>query len=503
MIKLLNLLATLLNLLPTRDDIRNFFQDLREMFADWFEGGILLKEFSKTISRGIRAYRKALLTVLLIIVVAVVAVGIASLIITSSPGFCKTCHFMEPYYERWKTSTHNQVKCVKCHVPPGIKGYIKGKIDGFVELVKYVTFNYSKPKAEIDDVACLRSGCHQEARLIGHQVSYKRNISFEHGKHLGVLRNKMKLRCTSCHSQIVQGEHITVTESVCFTCHFKEIELGKGIADCGLCHGAPKKEVEHEGIRFNHQEYLENKVDCLTCHVDIVRGEGEVPQQRCFSCHAEPERLARYGETEFMHINHVTDHKVECFECHQNIEHSLEVMAPTITLECGQCHQQRHTISEEMYMGIGGKGVVNIPSAMFKAKVDCNGCHRYPRAQKLGEVAESVQLAKPDACDICHGQGTGEMMVPMWQESIKGAHAEVEAELRKMGAKIRQAKAVGVSSKRIDQASQLYRDAEQNAQFVKADGSWGVHNFEYADALLSKSREYLEQAGKILRGEEK
>ena len=28
---------------------------------------------------------------------------------TSRPNFCSSCHFMEPYVEAWKTSTHSNV----------------------------------------------------------------------------------------------------------------------------------------------------------------------------------------------------------------------------------------------------------------------------------------------------------------------------------------------------------------------------------------------------------
>ena len=38
--------------------------------------------------------------------------------LTSRPGFCANCHFMEPYVEDWKTSTHSDVTCTKCHFPP-------------------------------------------------------------------------------------------------------------------------------------------------------------------------------------------------------------------------------------------------------------------------------------------------------------------------------------------------------------------------------------------------
>ena len=44
------------------------------------------------------------------------------------PSFCKNCHNMQPYYDSWTTSTHQDVPCIKCHYAPGIKAEAMGKI---------------------------------------------------------------------------------------------------------------------------------------------------------------------------------------------------------------------------------------------------------------------------------------------------------------------------------------------------------------------------------------
>jgi nitrate/TMAO reductase-like tetraheme cytochrome c subunit len=44
--------------------------------------------------------------------------GFGGLKYSESPAFCNSCHIMEPYYEGWKTSKHNEVSCVACHYPP-------------------------------------------------------------------------------------------------------------------------------------------------------------------------------------------------------------------------------------------------------------------------------------------------------------------------------------------------------------------------------------------------
>ena len=65
---------------------------------------------------------------------------------TSRPSFCPTCHYMETFYQSWRTSAHNKVDCVECHFEPGISGTIRGKMNGLVQIVNYVSLSYKKRK---------------------------------------------------------------------------------------------------------------------------------------------------------------------------------------------------------------------------------------------------------------------------------------------------------------------------------------------------------------------
>ena len=107
----------------------------------------------------------------------------------------------------------------------------------------------------------------------------------------------MQLRCTSCHSQIVQGTHMAVTPSTCFLCHFKDEPFNEGLAACTHCHQIPTKEYDlGGGIKFTHELAYEKGVDCINCHVDVIRGKGEVPRERCPVCHNRESDLARIND---------------------------------------------------------------------------------------------------------------------------------------------------------------------------------------------------------------
>jgi hypothetical protein len=162
---------------------------------------------------------------------------------TTRPEFCSSCHIMEPYVKSWAESGHKNVGCVQCHYEPGILETAEGKFKAINQVVKYVTSTEgTKPWAEVSDNSCMRSGCHS-TRLLEGMVEYKlgrTSIAFDHAPHLLEMRRSKKLRCTSCHSQIVQGEHLTVTTTTCLLCHFKGAEEDPKLSDCRTCHVPPK-----------------------------------------------------------------------------------------------------------------------------------------------------------------------------------------------------------------------------------------------------------------------
>lgn len=163
--------------------------------------------------------KKMIITIVVIIVVLVLIIG--GIEFTSQTSFCVTCHNMKVYYETLKTSSHQEVDCIKCHIPPGLSNYIKTKLKGLSEVVVYTI---GRPPliyhAEVEDTSCLRKGCHSKDELLSNPVSFEKGITFQHSTHLRPVKN-IQLVCTSCHSQIVHDRQVTVTSSTCFTCHFE------------------------------------------------------------------------------------------------------------------------------------------------------------------------------------------------------------------------------------------------------------------------------------------
>jgi nitrate/TMAO reductase-like tetraheme cytochrome c subunit len=446
-----------------------------------------------------------------ILVLGIVGVGGAAAFAEYSmqPDFCRSCHIMEPYYQAWHNSTHKNVSCPECHFEPGIKETLKGKWQASSQAVKYITQTYgSKPHAEIRDASCMRSGCH-EKRVLEGKVNWKIKtardttitIKFDHTPHLKEERRGKQLRCVSCHSQIVQGQHLVVTLDTCFLCHFKGFEHGRnektlGDTGCQACHDAPKSEVRLATGTFKHQDYLARGVACNNCHAEVINGDGQVARQTCWTCHNQASQVAEYDKPEKLHTIHVTEHKVECSSCHVQIEHNLTAASKTRLLglvnghatagqsgACAQCHQSSHSGPLELYRGVGGRGVPDMPSPMFRAQVDCIACHKALNQDKsVTDVTGQTFVAVQDSCNYCHATKY-DGVLNQWKKQVYDQLALAEKAY---------ADALAANPSPSFEMKQLLDDADANIKLVKF--GHGVHNVNYSTALLNVAIDRSKQA---------
>lgn len=452
--------------------------------------------------------------------------------LSSSPVLCNTCHIMKAYVQAWKTSKHNNVPCVDCHYPPELRGTLWVKYQALAQVAKWATQTYSsKPFAEVEDASCLRSGCHS-TRLIQGKGVFKRGIIFDHTPHLGEVRRGRQLRCTSCHSQIVVGTHIEVTESTCFLCHFKGMKTArelKPLGGCPGCHMPPKGEIHVGSITFSHDSLVKRGVACEKCHLNVVEGDGEAPRERCFTCHNQPEKLEKYGDTPFIHDFHVAGHNIECARCHSEIKHRLPppiglpvsrllrwIFEPTRAeaadetaqgrkaappfqhqrsreLQCSSCHAATHRGVLEMYIGMGGRGAPIIPSHMFQVRVECVACHVAPEwEQHRAAIVGQTFRPSESACLGCHG-ARYKGMLEGWAKTMDTMTAVVKSKLVSAQALLA---STPMGHPKYTEARNLIRDAEHNVDFVIFGK--GVHNVFYAADLLQVSNGYLDRAVRAL-----
>ena len=414
---------------------------------------------------------------------------IVSIELTSHSNFCASCHYMKPFYKSWKTSSHSHIECSTCHYPPGVRGTLRAKIEGLLQLGRYWTKLYvkSKPWAEIPDESCLRAGCH-EKRLLEGRVKFKK-IVFDHKIHFSDLRRGKQLRCTSCHSQIVQGEHITVTESTCFICHFKESKHFAQIGECSHCHHKDDLTSEKTS-RYNHSLVFDNGFECNKCHSQTIIGDGEAPRENCYKCHWEQDRLNKYDETDLMHTTHISSHKIECNQCHLEIQHKIIRDIKTIA-DCTSCHTDNHQAQKILFTGIGGKGISHpLPNIMLEKGLSCKGCHIFHEESEGKVIRSGTLTSKAEACESCHGKGFGRIM-KTWEISTNTKLSR----LRSVYSTARQEIKPGNKPQR-EEAQKLLEEAAFNIDIVERGKS--VHNIGYSQELLSVSYNKVMEALRLV-----
>jgi hypothetical protein len=438
-----------------------------------------------------KKHRKKRFIIFGIIAIFGLAFLVAAVEFTSHSDFCASCHYMKPFFHSWETSSHSEFECSACHYPPsgGIRSVLRKKIEGLVMVGRYWTKLYvkSKPWAEIRDENCLQKGCHDK-RLLEGEVQFQK-ITFDHKVHFEDLKRGKRLQCTSCHSQIVQGEHITVTESTCFICHFKKSEHYPQINDCAHCHTKDTL-VNNEVSRFNHTLVFDNGFSCDKCHTNTVLGDGEVPRENCYKCHWEQERLERYDETDLMHDTHIYQNKIECNQCHMEIQHKIIKDIETIA-DCQSCHTDFHRAQKVLYAGEGGKGVSHpMPNIMLEKGLSCKGCHIFHEEAKGDGVKGKTFVSEAKACESCHGTGFN-LILKDWE-------ASTDKKLRQIRSIYDGTSQVIRHSKHTDKknAESLMEEALFNIELV--DKGKSVHNVAYAQELLFAAYNKMLQALNII-----
>ncbi len=414
---------------------------------------------------------------------------------TAQPEFCGSCHLMEPYVETWRESAHRDVACIECHYEPGGVETFEGKFKALSQVAKYVTNTAgTKPFAEVSDQSCLRAGCHTVPLLAG-RIEF-RTAAFDHEAHLLESRRGKRLRCTTCHTHVLEGEHFTVEARVCFTCHFKpDPRTGERPPHgaCTVCHEAPAGPVEVAGRPFQHQPFTARGVACTECHGSAVEGEGQVRRERCHSCHEEAGHVEHMDEPAMLHERHVAEHKVECFECHDDIQHGL---LPRQTLregrDCAACHSQPHEEVLAFQEGRAGGLEAGPRDRMHELGMACTACHS-GRSASGEPAAHDGHGELPAAGDVdcmhCHGVGFDGMLA-RWQDSLAG---HVEA----LRGRYRQLAGEGGG-----EGVEALAEAGQVLEAVVADPSRGAHNIRLSRELLYRAAEDLDLAWRQARGED-
>lgn len=344
-------------------------------------------------------------------------------------------------------------------------------------------------------------------------------IDFEHRPVR--LAQLQSLQCVDCHANTIPQSlrlqadtvgqhHFSVQKSSCFTCHFNNQAFNTGTAECMKCHTPPQKaitvheevkkdvgdklktpELVKKAVKMDHSEIVARKVDCRSCHADVIFGDSVVTRRDCERCHDQPSFYADWKPTlttdivKSYHAVHVPNQHAKCLDCHSQIQHQLGAgggksdatgfLSATMT-NCTHCHTNHHGDVMNLLLGHGGVTVPKSdPNMMFGARTNCYGCHTQQQKVK----GRDVMVATQKACVACHGEQyvqTFEQWKQTMEMSLKDAQESYEKARKAL------ADATGAPADARAKVEKLLNGAASDLALVQ-NGN-GVHNITYAMQLL-------------------
>ena len=442
--------------------------------------------------------RLSLVKVILILVGIVAFFSAVAMTVTSQTGFCNSCHIMNDYYASWERSSHSDVSCLSCHLQPGFNGYIKGKVNGLAQAVDCMVGRVgTKAEATVFDQSCLRSACHRSEDLDDDSLEFG-SVKFSHKGHIGEVYDGINVTCGTCHNHTHGEEHFSVNNGICYTCHFLKNDAdssGLVRSECLDCHTLPEQIIDRGTVIIDHQEFKSYDVNCeSSCHQRQIERVSQVTDTACLQCHTFG--LSDEETSEQLHAYHTDMEKVECFACHGKVPHGPDETSTVATMmNCENCHSNTHAVQKTIFsadQSVSHETAINekVLSPMFLTHVECTGCHVERDSLDQGTLSSvgTVARAIPAACDTCHEPGTGQRYIPFWQKNIKSLYQQVEEQVNTAEQKV-----ALLDDESQKAAMNKLSQVQSILESVKADGSWGVHNLKYTEALLLDAKKLLNE----------
>ncbi|AKI97639.1 NapC/NirT family cytochrome c [Kosmotoga pacifica] len=192
--------------------ILDFFRLIFEIF--WAGMAVIIIGVTEAIRYG--KIHEKILVVFLVLVVVLGLLALAAVEVTSTNGFCLSCH---PYLEKeYYASTHGQagVSCADCHIPEDFSGFVDAKLTGLKELWIYFTEDHPKNREEwkeeykekwedeayrinLTDDICLK--CHGDEGI----KPFRKVIAWDTNIHELLRVDEKGLSCFDCHYNFVHG----------------------------------------------------------------------------------------------------------------------------------------------------------------------------------------------------------------------------------------------------------------------------------------------------------
>ncbi|KAF0206945.1 MAG: cytochrome c3 family protein [Actinomycetota bacterium] len=194
-----------------------------------------------------------------IALVAIAALVVAPVLYASQPSFLARYSNLSAPYKAWTTSTHKDVACESCHVPPTVVARAAFSARMLGEY--YLSLVSSSRELDVlrppTNASC--QPCH--ADLVS--VSPSGDLKIPHRAHVDVL----KMSCVECHDYAVheknaKGTHVPPM-TACLTCH----DGKRAKSACTTCHTAKAAPDTHKATDWVVVHPLQQTGgECAKCH---------------------------------------------------------------------------------------------------------------------------------------------------------------------------------------------------------------------------------------------
>ena len=277
--------------------------------------------------------------------------------------------------------------------------------------------------------------------------------------------------------------------NACFACHFLggSETAGRPVkTNCQGCHKVPDQVIRRGFVKIDHSEFVSYKASCEeSCHKREVRQASRVEETVCLDCH-DFGKPADANSVE-LHASHTNGDKVECFACHGKVPHGqTRVESVSAMMDCQSCHSDTHQVQRTIYSTqhpMQPDKTDRVLSPMFMTHVECTGCHIERTAKASGMLDSFGTVARAVACRVRQMPRSRDRteVRAVLAGRIKALYEQVERRVKEaeaLAARQGQTKnSHGTSICRVQQARSILDS-------IRYDGSWGVHNFKYTEALL-------------------
>ncbi len=350
---------------------------------------------------------------------------------------------------------------------------------------------------------CLECHGTREDRYTTKKIRFMEKVNFVHNTHYN-RKNwtiDVEVYCTTCHQR--QIRHFDVSKESCYLCHFKNNEFNEKLARCSLCHEIPTGPLLKQGNgehseegRITHQSLDEAKVSCKGCHLEIVKGTGNVNKDKCLYCHKPENSIMEKAENkELMHKEHVSTLNARCFDCHEPIEHKKTDFIGVTRKNCQACHPNHHIYQEMLLAGDITSMVPKTPNLMYAVKTNCMGCHIETKHDRKGE---GMVKGTGKACIACHTERHASMLKE-WKDKLSKEVEAVEEARQKAEDALKEAQDK-IPEEKLQQAKAMFEKSQELVNIVKYGN--GIHNKKYSITLIDFAFSSFEDIIEMLRSEE-